>query len=154
MRTFITLLFAFVLLSGCASPTPAGTTEGAADAPATAAAELADLDLSTTQTSAQGLFTVSYKSESNPIAINQLHTWTLQVAGADGAPLEGAAVTVDGGMPAHNHGLPTAPIVTALGGGEYRVEGMKFQMPGQWTISVTVDAAGQRDTATFNLLLD
>jgi hypothetical protein len=60
---------------------------------------------------------------------------------------------VDGGMPQHNHGMPTQPQVTPLGSGDYRVEGMKFQMPGHWVVTVAVDAEGQQDTATFNLQL-
>jgi hypothetical protein len=113
------------------------------------------VDLGTTQTSAGGRFTVAYKSELAPLTINQLHTWTLHIETSDGAPLEDATVTVDGGMPAHNHGMPTQPLVTPLGGGDYRVEGMKFQMPGAWIVTVAItDTAGSPDRATFNLLLD
>jgi nitrogen fixation protein FixH len=152
MRTYTLLPFllaaAVFWLAAC-SPAPA-----ASNPQATAAAQATDLDLATTQVSAQGLYTVTYKSELDPITINQLHTWTLRVEDAAGAPLDGATVTVDGGMPAHNHGMPTQPIVTSQGSGDYRVEGMKFQMPGHWIITVAVDAAGQQDTATFNLMLN
>jgi hypothetical protein len=152
MRTYILLPFllaaAVFWLAAC-SPAPV-----ASNPQDTAAAQAANLDLSTTQASAQGLYTITYKSDLDPVAINQLHTWTLHVEDAAGAPLDGATVTVDGGMPAHNHGMPTQPIVSPLGSGDYRVEGMKFQMPGHWTITVVVDAAGQQDTATFNLILN
>lgn len=150
MRICIILLIVLMLPAGCSSA-PVST---AASGQAEALAAPADLDLSTSRTSQQGLFNVSYRSDLDPVAINQLHTWTLHVETAGGQPLDGATVTVDGGMPAHNHGLPTQPLVTPLGGGDYRVEGMKFQMPGYWTVTVAVDAAGQEDTATFHLLLD
>jgi hypothetical protein len=57
-------------------------------------------------------------------------------------------------MPQHGHGLPTEPRVTEeLGGGRYRVEGMKFNMPGWWTIKLSVSSAAGSDSATFNLTL-
>jgi hypothetical protein len=103
------------------------------------------------------LFTISYKSEVEPVVINQLHTWTLHIEAVSGQPLNSATVTIDGGMPEHNHGMPTQPIVTPLGDGNFRAEGMKFQMPGWWTVTVTVaDTVGpgdRVDSATFNLLL-
>ena len=53
-----------------------------------------------------------------------------------------AAITVDGDMPQHGHGLPTRPQVTKhLGNGDYLVEGMKFQMGGWWVVDFTIDAA-------------
>ena len=92
----------------------------------------------------QGAFQVRYTSELEPLAINELHSWTIHVERPDGQPVTGATVTIDGGMPAHNHGLPTTPQVTEVGGGDYRVDGVKFQMPGQWTMTVDVDAGGVR----------
>jgi hypothetical protein len=151
MRTHILPLFVLVLLlAGCSSPAAPAAVGGQTDA----VARPADMDLATSQPSTQGLFIVSYQSELDPVTINQLHTWTVHVESADGQAVDGATVTVDGGMPEHNHGMPTQPIVTAIGGGDYRAEGMKFQMPGWWTVTVTVDAAGQQDSSTFNLLLD
>ncbi len=151
MRIYsIVFLVLTLLLAGCSSPAAPAAMGGQTPA----VTRPANLDLATTQTSKQGLFTVSYQSELEPVAINQLHTWTLHVAAADGQPLDGAMVTIDGGMPEHNHGMPTQPIVTALANGDYRAEGMKFQMPGWWTVTVTVDSAGQQDSATFNLMLN
>ena len=72
----------------------------------------------------------------------------------DGTPLEHADLSIDGGMPQHGHGLPTEPQVTEdLGGGRYKVEGMKFNMPGWWTITLKVSGAAGTDSATFNLTL-
>jgi hypothetical protein len=57
-------------------------------------------------------------------------------------------------MPLHNHGLPTDPKMTAeLGGGDYRVEGMRFHMNGDWELTVTVDVDGRRDTVVIPLTL-
>ena len=114
----------------------------------------ANLDMSTTRTSAQALFRGSWVSQLEPININQIHTWTLHVETADGQPLENAQITVDGGMPQHGHGLPTEPQVTQyLGHGDYRVEGMKFQMTGWWVVNFHITANGKSDTLQFNLVL-
>jgi hypothetical protein len=52
------------------------------------------------------------------------------------------------------HGLPTEPQVTGdLGGGDYRVEGMAFQMGGYWVIDVTVSVGGATDLIRFGLEL-
>jgi hypothetical protein len=73
----------------------------------------------------------------------------------DGKPLENAQVTVDGGMPQHGHGLPTQPMVTQyLGQGNYRVEGMKFQMSGWWVVNFHISANGKSDSLQFNLMLE
>lgn len=113
-----------------------------------------DLDTSSTRTSDQGLYQVSISSQLDPIAINEIHNWTLHVETADGQPVEDAEITVDGGMPQHDHGMPTAPQVTQdLGNGDYLAEGMKFQMNGWWEIKFVIESAGQSDGVTFNLLL-
>jgi hypothetical protein len=114
----------------------------------------ADLDIATTRLSNQGVYRVSYTPRRTPIAINQMHAWTIHVATADGRPVADAAIGVDGDMPQHGHGLPTQPQVTKqLGNGDYLVEGMKFQMGGWWVVDFTIDAAGQRDTVRFNMIL-
>jgi len=114
----------------------------------------ADLDLSTTRLSNQGAYKVSYTPRRGSIIINQLHSWTIHVATAGGRPVTDAAITVDGDMPQHGHGLPTHPQVTRhLGNGDYLVEGMKFQMGGWWVVDFTIDAHGQRDTVRFNMIL-
>lgn len=105
-------------------------------------------------TSKDGLYRVSYKSQLVPIQINKMMSWVLHVETADGRPVEKAAITVDGGMPAHNHGLPTRPSVTKnLGDGNYLVEGMRFHMLGAWVINITVDASPGHDVCTIALKL-
>jgi hypothetical protein len=115
----------------------------------------ADLDLSTTRLSAQGAYRVSYEPRRGTVPVNQIHAWTLHVETADGRPVEGATITVDGDMPQHGHGLPTEPQVTAdLGGGHYLVEGLKFHMPGWWVMDFTISADGRTDAVRFDMLLN
>jgi hypothetical protein len=113
----------------------------------------ADLDTSTSLRSDQGLFRISYTPQSE-VHINQIHSWVLHVETADGHPVEDGQIAVDGDMPQHGHGLPTRPQVTEnLGGGDYRLDGMKFHMPGWWIVEFDITAGGKSDHITFNLLL-
>ena len=110
------------------------------------------LDTATSRATDNGLFTVSWRSDTDVVPLNQIHTWTLTVTPPDGAVVENAEILVDGGMPQHGHGLPTSPQVTAyLGNGEYRVEGLRFQMTGWWEVKFIISAGGQTDSITFNL---
>ena len=105
-------------------------------------------------TSKAGLYRVSYKSELDPIVINEIHNWVIHVETAGGKPVADAEIAIGGGMPAHNHGLPTQPSVTKnLGDGDYLVEGMRFHMLGDWQITVTIDAAPGHDVCTIPLKL-
>lgn len=105
-------------------------------------------------TSAAGEFRVSYSSELEPITINQIHHWILHLETIDGVPVPGAEIIVTGGMPAHNHGLPTSPRSTQyLGNGDYLIEGMRFHMAGYWEITVTITTGGVSDMVLIPLEL-
>jgi len=111
-----------------------------------------ELDYSTMKTTANENFTVMYKSVGGHIRINKIHSWELTIKNAAGQPVNDAMVTVVGDMPEHGHGLPTQPEIRNSGaGGLYRVDGMKFTMPGWWIITVSVMANGVHDNVSFNL---
>ncbi|MDH3391443.1 MAG: FixH family protein [Desulfobulbaceae bacterium] len=111
-----------------------------------------DLDTSTMKVTASNAFTVMYKSTSGHIRINRIHSWELTIKDADGQPVNDAMVTVVGDMPEHGHGLPTQPEITKIGtGGLYRVDGMKFTMPGWWVVTVSIMVNGVHDSVSFNL---
>ena len=101
-----------------------------------------------------GHFTVSFESELQPLAINKIHSWVLHIEDSDGKAISGARIKVNGGMPEHNHGLPTSPGVTAtLEDGNYKVEGMRFHMRGNWEIRILIDIGTERDSVTIPLNL-
>ncbi len=115
----------------------------------------ADLDLSKTRLSEHKLFSVTYQSGLDPIPINKIHSWKLKIESADGKPVTGAKMTIDGDMPEHGHGLPTQPeVMEELGNGKYLVGGMKFSMPGWWTIKFYIRTPDKSDAVSFNLLLE
>ena len=114
----------------------------------------AGLDYSLTRTSENGSFTATVEPATDPIVIDQVQTWTIAVANADGSSPDLSDITVDGGMPQHGHGLPAEPRVTRdLGGGRFEVEGMLFSMSGWWVVNVHVETAEGEDQAVFNFQL-
>jgi hypothetical protein len=104
--------------------------------------------------SAGGLFHGSVSSTPTPPPVNEMHTWTLHLEDDEGHALEEAEIAVDGDMPSHGHGMPTQPRVTEyLGDGNYLVEGMQFQMGGEWYVEFTITADGATDTLRFDFRL-
>ena len=113
-----------------------------------------DLDTARTRVTERGLYQSTIVPAAEPIPINRMHQWTVEVRTPSGEPVERAAIHIDGGMPQHGHGLPTSPRVTGeLGEGRYAVEGMRFNMRGWWTISLKIDGPSGEDAVTFNLML-
>ena len=111
-------------------------------------------DTATTKDSEKGLFRVSFTSEMEPPPVHEIHRWRIHLETAAGEVVEGAWIRVDGGMPEHQHGLPTQPQVTEdLGGGDYLVEGMKFSMGGYWVLDLAITADGESDKVRFERVL-
>ena len=109
----------------------------------------ATFSLKTNQDSALEIF-----SQLDPLAINTIHSWELVLHTVDGAPLIGAQMSVVGGMPDHDHGLPTSPVVSKeITPGRYLLEGMRFHMPGRWllTFDVISDQGSESATLEFRL---
>jgi hypothetical protein len=99
-------------------------------------------------------YIVTYTTPDGPPEINRMHSWILYIESESGEPVEGADIEVDGGMPAHDHGLPTRPRVTEdLGGGYYRLDGVRFHMSGYWEIVVTIRSDTSEDTVVIPLTL-
>lgn len=105
-------------------------------------------------TGVSGHFSVRYDSEIKPITINKMHYWDLDIRDQDGNAVENADISVSGGMPKHNHGLPSSPrVVEYLGDGRYRIGGMRFHMGGDWELRIAIDNGTHRDTVLVPLTL-
>jgi len=101
-----------------------------------------------------GDLVVTYSVPDGAVEINRMHSWVLHVESATGTPITGAAIEVDGGMPAHDHGLPTRPRVTReIGNGDYQLDGLRFHMGGYWEIVVTVSTNAGVETIVIPLKL-
>ncbi len=106
-------------------------------------------------TSANGEFTVtawptalsSGEAIERPV-IGAFHSWLVQLQDEQEQAVTSAALFIDGGMPAHGHGLPSSPQVSAhLGDGLYRIDGMQFNMPGSWLLRFSIQGEHASDTA-------
>lgn len=118
------------------------------------AAPPADLDLALTHATVEKRFVVTLQPPATPAAINQIHSWRIQVTSPTGVPIIHARIAVDGGMPQHGHGLPTRPQATReVVDGTYLLEGMKFSMTGWWEIKLTIQSADGSDQVTFNTVV-
>lgn len=101
-----------------------------------------------------GYYRVSFASDLKPLTINRIHRWIFHIEDSSGNIVANAALSLVGGMPEHNHGLPTKPRMTkSLGNGDYVVEGMRFHMSGYWELTLTVDADNRKDTVVIPLTI-
>jgi hypothetical protein len=108
-------------------------------------------------TTAKGL-KIEMDSEFKPLEINKIHSWLIRLNDSQGDPISNAAIEFTGGMPLHNHGLPTQPqVTTEIAPGIYLLEGLRFHMQGAWRLDLQLnwDSAGSQasDSAIidFNL---
>ena len=135
-----------------ARPAPATSPAPAAPAVSAAPASPAASAVSSAWT-LERRYEVSWSSNPSPVPLLVFHEWTLALRDAGGREVDGATVEVRGGMPEHDHGLPSVPVVTPLGGGRYRIEGLRFHMPGAWVLLFTFARDGVRDTLRVELSL-
>lgn len=87
-----------------------------------------------------------------PLRPREMRTIQAVVQDAHGRPLDGLLISVDGGMPEHDHGLPTRPRAAPNGApGTYDIEGVRFNMGGWWEFRLRIEGPAGTDTVTFNL---
>ncbi len=67
--------------------------------------------------------------------------------------IDNAKVFLNGGMPEHHHGLPTAPVVSwSKESNAYIIEGLKFSMPGNWVLNFYIAAKDlPKDQTTISI---
>jgi hypothetical protein len=71
--------------------------------------------------SARNVYTATLEP-SRELRPRQMQTVVVSIADRDGRPIEGATLTIGGGMPQHGHGLPTRPRVTrSIAAGKYEI---------------------------------
>lgn len=61
---------------------------------------------------------------------------------------------VDASMPAHRHGMNYRPVITALGSGRFRVDGMMFHMAGHWQLAFEVQAVKETTRLSHDVQID
>jgi len=106
------------------------------------------------QAVSRGGIQVNLFSQLQPVQLNTMHSWEIELLDSSGAPVSDAVLRVQGGMPEHDHGLPTRPLVTRkLPNGRYLLEGMRFHMPGLWLLRIELETAGNEEVVEINFEL-
>ena len=83
------------------------------------------------------------------LVLNQMLVLDIKVAAKD--PAHAAPVThlvFDARMPEHDHGMVVTPRVTEIAPGDFKVEGVKLHMAGNWQLLITADAGGKSEKFT------
>lgn len=113
----------------------------------------ANFMLPSTVLSASSRYSVTIKPEDNTIPIGTVHRWLVSVEDRkSGQRIKPSALRIDGGMPAHGHGLPTTPKATEYDQTRgWLVDGVKFNMAGLWQLSVKFRTDEIWDTATVKI---
>jgi hypothetical protein len=84
------------------------------------------------------------KSEDNGIVLNKLISLMVKIV-----PKDAAATTAYGNlefdavMPAHNHGMVVRPKITEITPNEFRIDGVKLHMAGDWSLLFSLQVNGQ-----------
>ena len=76
---------------------------------------------------------------------------TFETINGDAANLQLAQV--EGGMPAHGHGLPTMPLLRLQTKGDYRIDGLKYNMPGAWLLGFKIHGELGQDQIVFDFVI-
>ena len=85
-------------------------------------------------------------SDISPIRINEMHSWHIKVLDSKSEPVSNASISVEGGMPDHDHGLPTRPRITSeIAPGTYLLQGVRFHMPGTWRCTFVITAGTRQE---------
>jgi len=102
-----------------------------------------------------GGYLIGARPAALPLQLHRMHDWIVDVElTGDGSEIP-TALFFDGGMPSHGHGFVTQPRVTRnLGNGEFLVEGVKFHMPGEWVIQITLTGRGASDQVSLPLTVE
>jgi len=106
----------------------------------------------TTQT--ESGWTIYVDTSINPLRINTIHSWQIRIIDSESKPVTMASVSIEGGMPEHDHGLPTRPKVTSeISPGTYLLQGVRFHMPGRWEIKFTISREDQQEFGMASIQL-
>jgi hypothetical protein len=117
-------------------------------------AKFTDREHAVVQPSEDGEYIFSLYSTDAKIPFKKIHSWVVHIETKDGKPVEKAKVYVFGGMPVHQHDFPTKPRVKKnLGNGDYLVEGIKFNMPGQWEMRFNIKDGNKSSRTVFQFSL-
>ncbi len=103
----------------------------------------------------QSKFTGTLSLVNGEAKIGQFQQWHLTLINQYGESVFPAQIKIGGGMPSHGHGLPTQPQITEyLGDGTYLIEGLKFNMAGEWIMDFDITSTEDKDKINFKFYIN
>lgn len=103
--------------------------------------------------SAAGHFTVRLTGIGRTEPLNHMHGFNLRLT-RKGKPVNGATIVLRGSRDETDNPLPTLPQISFTGTpGEYRGEGLRFHMPGDWQLTFAIASGTVRDHATLDVVV-
>lgn len=157
MFTRLTPLALLVLLVGCSDK--GGDSSTATDSVATESqptesqpTESQPTDSGTSDpdvevTTDAGLYLFRYLADPTPISPGPA-ALDIRLGDSAGAAVTGATLVLTPTMPSMGHGIDTPPVVTEIGGGEYRAE-WEYSMGGEWEVLVEISGSEGTDQVTL-----
>jgi hypothetical protein len=86
--------------------------------------------------------------------VNRMHGFDLSLTTVDGRAAGGAAIRLTGLRRYTQSPLPTSPRVSpGPGEGSYRIEGLRFHMPGEWRLVFEIDFEQISDHAAIEIVV-
>jgi hypothetical protein len=100
----------------------------------------------------QGFYSVDVQYVANPVMVGK-NNMTITINDAKSMKPIDKKLVIQAipWMPAHEHGSSDIAVVTYLGKGQYRIEGINFTMPGDWDVYFKIQDGGKEDSAVFNI---
>ena len=99
-------------------------------------------------------YRASLITSADPIELGRPLAVTLEIRTAANAPVEGALLTVESWMPDdETAGVARPWAIAELGGGLYRVDGIRFDSRGWWNVRLRISTTAATDSLAFNLVL-
>ncbi len=98
----------------------------------------------------RGVYSVTFSTKEHAIPLRNMHSWYVTFKTKDGKEFIPGNLSISGGMPSHGHGLPSEPNFTrVLKDKSLLLEGVLFNMTGEWQLQVTLTGPSGLDTATL-----
>ena len=87
----------------------------------------------------------------SPIVIGAVQTWTVHLSRRN-RRVSHATVRADAWMPETGERALRHPTVTYVGGGDYRIDDLRFDRTGWWNVALVIHGRAGTDSVAFNVI--
>ena len=94
-------------------------------------------------------YLVAFRPEPLRIEVGEPFSLLFNVCTKNDTPAE--LVAIEAQMPERKHAMNYRPTIVLLGDGRYRIEGMVFDTPGRWEVSIDVRAGEESERLSHEL---